>query len=196
VANSPDLDKPALRARARERRRAANLLTGQAIRDVALALPELGAASCVAAYIARMGEPDTTPLLAALRSRGVEVLLPVLRPDLDLDWAADDGGRQPSTVRAGLAEPVGPPLGLDALARAQVVIVPALAVDQSGGRLGYGGGSYDRALVRRSPTAYVVALLHEGELSSEPLPVEAHDVRVDAVVLPSGVVRFGPRASG
>jgi 5-formyltetrahydrofolate cyclo-ligase len=63
-------------------------------------------------------------------------------------------------------------------------------VDRTGVRLGYGGGCYDRALTRIRPGALVVALLHEGELLEEPLPAEDHDRRVDAVALPSGVVRL------
>jgi 5-formyltetrahydrofolate cyclo-ligase len=190
VANTPGSAKSALRRHAREHRRGADLSTGAAIRDAALTLEELREASCVAAYVARMGEPDTAELLEILRARGVQVLLPVLLPDLDLDWAADDGTRRQSIVRPGLAEPAGTPLGPTALARADVVVVPALAVDRTGARLGYGGGSYDRALARRSPASYVVALLHDGELSPAPLPVEPHDVRVDAVVMPSGAVRL------
>ena len=57
-------------------------------------------------------------------------------------------------------------------------------------RLGYGGGCYDRALTRIRPDALVVALLHDGELLDDPLPTEAHDRRVDAVAMPSGVVRL------
>ena len=71
--------------------------------------------------------------------------------------------------------------------------MPALAVDRSGIRLGNGGGCYDRALARVAPDVLVVALLHDGELTDEPLPAEAHDRPVDAVATPSGVVRLGRR---
>ncbi len=190
MANTPSEHKSALRAAARERRRSANPQTGQALCDAALGLHELATAACVAAYVARMGEPDTAPLLAALAARGTPVLLPVLLPDLDLDWAMEDGSRRMSQVRAGLAEPAGPPMGRIALGLATVVVAPALAVDRSGVRLGHGGGSYDRALAAAGRGAFVVALLHEGELTDSPLPAEPHDRPVDAVVLPSGVVRF------
>ncbi|MFL6099512.1 MAG: 5-formyltetrahydrofolate cyclo-ligase [Actinomycetales bacterium] len=185
-------DKAELRRQALARRATADLSTGAALRDAVLALPELSTATCVTAYVARMAEPDTAPLIDELHRRGTRVLLPVLLPDLDLDWAPDDGERHRSSVHRGLTEPTGTPLGRDAIAEADVVLAPALAVDRSGVRLGYGGGCYDRALTRIRPGTLVVALLHEGELRDEPLPAEDHDRRVDAVALPSGVVRIAP----
>lgn len=155
-----------------------------------LALPEVSAASTVAAYIARTGEPDTAPLLQELARRGVQVLLPILLPDMDLDWGLDEDARVHSTLTPRLVEPSGRRLGVAGIARADVVVVPALAVDRAGYRLGYGGGCYDRALARARPDAVRVALLHDGELSEEPLPHEPHDQRVQAVATPAGVVRL------
>jgi 5-formyltetrahydrofolate cyclo-ligase len=155
-----------------------------------LALPELADARTVTAYVARTGEPDTGPLLAELAARGVRVLQPVLRPDYDLDWVVDDGTRLVSEVHGSLSEPSGVRLGPEGVSQADLVLVPALAVDRSGMRLGHGGGCYDRALARVRPGVLVVALLHDGELTDEPLPAEPHDRRVDAVALPSGVVRL------
>ena len=190
MSNSHDGTKSDLRRAARERRRSANSQTGQALCDVVLRLPELASASCVAAYIARSGEPETAPLLAGLAERGVRVLLPVLLPDMDLDWAADDGPRVHSTLTPSLVEPAGERLGPAGIAAADVVLVPALNVDRSGVRLGYGGGCYDRALTRVRPDALLLALLHDGELTEQPLPAEPHDRRVQAVATPSGVVRL------
>ena len=163
-----------------------------------LACPSWRRAACVAAYVARTGEPDTGPLLADLAARGVRVLLPVLLPDLDLDWAADDGTAActPTVHGPACSSRPGRRSGRMALALADVVLVPALAVDRSGIRLGYGGGCYDRALARVAPGALVVALLHDGELTDEPLPAEPHDRPVDAVATPSGVVRLPPDVSG
>jgi 5-formyltetrahydrofolate cyclo-ligase len=190
VSTSARPDKSQLRRTALERRTTVDLRTGEAIRDAVLGLPELSSASCVTAYVARKAEPDTGPLIAELHRRGVRVLLPVLLPDLDLDWAADDGERHRSEVHRGLTEPTSRPLGPTAIATADVILAPALAVDRRGVRLGYGGGCYDRALTRIRPDALVVALLHDGELLDDPLPAEPHDRRVDAVAMPSGVVRL------
>jgi 5-formyltetrahydrofolate cyclo-ligase len=150
-------------------------------------LPAVRDAGVVATYLSVGREPPTTALLAAWRARGLPVLLPVVLPDLDLDWALDDGTRQPGVLR-GVAEPAGPPLGPDAVARADVLVVPALAVDPQGRRLGQGGGSFDRALARARPDALVVALVHDDEVPDGPLPVEPHDRPVDVVVTPSRVL--------
>ena len=149
------------------------------------------AAGTVAAYVSRGSEPSTLALLDHLSTRGVRVLLPVVRPDRDLDWALDDGSRRPGVVR-GVLEPDGPRLGVEAISAADVVLVPALAVDAGGRRLGQGGGSYDRALARARAGAAVVALLHPGELL-ESVPVAGHDRRVDVAVTSERVVRFGAR---
>jgi 5-formyltetrahydrofolate cyclo-ligase len=112
-----------------------------------------------------------------------------VRDDLDLDWALDDGERRTSAV-VRVSEPTGPRLGPQAVAEAAVVLVPALAVDRRGVRLGQGGGSYDRALSRVRPGTLVVALLHPGELFDEPLPSAPHDRPVHAVATVDGVVRL------
>jgi 5-formyltetrahydrofolate cyclo-ligase len=129
----------------------------------------------VAAYAAVGSEPPTAAALALCR----EVLLPVLLPDGDLDWAA---GRDGIRTERGLIEPTGPRLGPEAISRCDVILVPALAVDRRGNRLGRGGGSYDRSL--RRATGLTIAVLYDGERVDE-LPVEAHDVPVGAVVTPS-----------
>lgn len=141
--------------------------------------PEAGPGP-VAAYVSVGTEPGTGALLTALELAGVPTLLPVLMVDGDLDWAAAEGGLVPG--RHGLLEPAGARLGPDALARCRLVVVPALAVDRTGARLGRGGGSYDRAL--RRTTGRVVALLHDGELAAA-LPSEQHDVPVHAVLTPA-----------
>jgi 5-formyltetrahydrofolate cyclo-ligase len=77
-------------------------------------------------------------------------------------------------------------LGVDALATCDLVVTPGLSVDRHGTRLGQGGGCYDRALRHRDPAAPVVTLLHEGEASDVDLPVDEHDLPVDAYVTTTG----------
>jgi 5-formyltetrahydrofolate cyclo-ligase len=156
------------------------------------ALSEVRSAAVVATYLSTGAEPPTTALVAGWRARGLPVLLPVVLPDLDLDWALDDGTRRAGAL-PGVAEPAGARLGRDAVARADVLVVPALAVDREGRRLGQGGGSFDRALARTRPDALVVALVHDDEVPAGPLPVEPHDRPVDVVVTPSRVVVVRPR---
>jgi 5-formyltetrahydrofolate cyclo-ligase len=168
-------------AGAEQRARASAQLTRRVLN-----LPVVEAAHCVAAYVSFGTEPSTAELLAGISSRSVPVLLPVLRADLDLDWAIYDGTHHLTQGPVGVRSPDGPPLGRHTLARADVVVVPALAVDRQGHRLGRGGGSYDRALSRIAPGAVVVAPVYEGELLDD-VPAEDHDRRVHLAVLPSGV---------
>lgn len=195
VTHGPAVAKQALRERLRAQRRttARSVADGRRLAAAVLALPEVLAAcshaGAVAAYVSRPGEPPTGELIERLLRAGVDVLLPVLLPDLDLDWALDDGTRQPGFIASTL-EPGGERGGVDAIARAEVIVVPALAVDQAGRRLGQGGGSYDRALTRADQTALVVALVHDSELLDEPVPVAAHDRWVDAAVTTARTVRF------
>ncbi|MCP9953443.1 5-formyltetrahydrofolate cyclo-ligase [Actinomadura madurae] len=158
---------------------------GRPIRDALLVVPELEMAGTVAAYVSIGTEPDTRSLLFALWKRGTYVLLPRLLPDGDLDWASYEGPDSLVPGARGCLEPSEPPRGPGAVAGADVVLVPAVAVDRTGLRLGRGGGSYDRALARVGPAILTVALLYDGELVSR-LPAEPHDQRVRAAVTPSG----------
>jgi 5-formyltetrahydrofolate cyclo-ligase len=119
------------------------------------------------------------------------VLLPVVQPDLDLDWALFDGPRSLAPARMGLLEPVGARLGVDAVATADLLLVPGLAVSPTGDRMGRGGGCYDRALSRVPVGTPVWVLLYDDEVGLE-VPVEPHDRRVTGAVSPSGLTRFAP----
>jgi 5-formyltetrahydrofolate cyclo-ligase len=163
---------------------------GRALREAVLELPQVQMAGTIAAYYSLSSEPDTHGLVYALWKRGGYVLLPLLRPDADLDWASYEG---PDSLRPGprgLAEPSEPPRGMDAVTRADLVLVPALAVDRGGVRLGRGGGSYDRALARVAPGIPTIALVYDGELLDE-VPADRHDQRVRLVARPSaGITRL------
>ncbi|MGW6094116.1 5-formyltetrahydrofolate cyclo-ligase [Streptomyces sp. NPDC055157] len=158
----------------------------------AVNLPELAEARTVAAYVSVGREPGTRALLDALHARRARVLLPVLLPDNDLDWAAYEGADSLVPAARGLLEPDGPRLGPDAVLDADVVLLPGLAVDGRGMRLGRGGGSYDRVLARLATAGAhpaLVVLLYDNELVAQ-VPVEPHDHPVDAVVTPAGARRF------
>jgi 5-formyltetrahydrofolate cyclo-ligase len=145
----------------------------------------------VAAFVPMPGEPGGAGLPDGLAAVVSTVLLPVLLPDRDLDWAQYQGPDSlggPGGGPALLREPSGPRLGPDAVASVDALLVPALAVDRTGVRLGRGGGSFDRALARVGPDTAIVALLYDGELRVD-LPAESHDRRVTAVITPSGLWR-------
>jgi 5-formyltetrahydrofolate cyclo-ligase len=161
------------------------------VRDTAVQLIRRLHPTVVAAYVPIGTEPGGADLPAALAAAlppGGRLLLPLLRPDLDLDWAEWAHGDPLTPAGRGLREPAGPGLGRSAVGGAELVFVPAVAVDRRGRRLGRGGGSYDRALARVSPGALTVALLHDGELLAE-VPAEPHDRAVRAAITPgTGVV--------
>ncbi|MFJ4899776.1 5-formyltetrahydrofolate cyclo-ligase [Streptomyces sp. NPDC088727] len=183
----------------RELLAARRLLTGEdveraaeALARRALTLPELSGARTVAAYVSVGREPGTRALLDALRARGVRVLLPVLLPDNDLDWAPYEGTGSLAQAGRGLLEPAGERLGPDAVLDADAVLLPGLAVDGRGMRLGRGGGSYDRVLARLSAAGAhpsLIVLLYDAEVAAR-VPEEPHDHPVDAVVTPAGSRRF------
>jgi 5-formyltetrahydrofolate cyclo-ligase len=168
---------------------------GRALRDAVLDLPEVATAGTVAAYYSVGSEPPSRGLVYALWKRGTYVLLPVLRPDGDLDWASYEGPSSLVPGPFGLLEPSEVLRGVTAVSRADVVIAPALACSVRGDRLGRGGGSYDKALARVGGSVLTLALLYDDELLPE-VPVEPHDVPVRAVARPrDGISRLPGRLS-
>jgi 5-formyltetrahydrofolate cyclo-ligase len=163
---------------------------GRTLRDAVLSLPEAQMAGTVAAYVSVGTEPDTRGLVYALWKRGTYVLLPLLLDDNDLDWACYEGPDSLAAGPRGLLQPTEPPRGSAAVSSADLVIVPALAVDRGGRRLGRGGGSYDRALARVGAAVPTVALIYDGELLDE-VPAGPHDQRVRMVARPGeGITRL------
>ncbi len=148
---------------------------------------EVRRAATVACYASVGSEPGTSLLLNVLVAQGRRVVLPVLMPGGDLDWCVHTGDLLPAG--RGLLEPPGPRLGPESLATADAVLVPGLAVDRSGMRLGRGGGSYDRALGRVPVGTFTCVLLYDDEVLDR-VPIEPHDRPVTAAVTPSGLVRF------
>lgn len=153
--------------------------------------PRLLRCAVVCAYLPLPTEPLAIALLDELHAAGVQVLVPIVSPDAPLDWT-----RYPtpaSTGPFGVAEPTGPRQGPEAVTRAGVVLVPALSVDTAGHRLGRGGGHYDRTLALPAADGpgtatgrpELIAVLFDGELVPS-VPFDAHDIRVDAGVTPTG----------
>jgi 5-formyltetrahydrofolate cyclo-ligase len=175
----------ARRARSPERRRADAAALAAGLPAVLDGVPDP-----VCLFVAVGGEPGATPegalpVLDAARALGRRVLLPVTVGAAPLDWAAFTGRDSLGPGPHGLLEPVGPRLGPHAVADAGLVVVPALAVDHDGVRLGRGGGHYDRTLPLAGPHTRLVALLADDGLVPGPLPAEAHDVAVHAVWRPA-----------
>lgn len=161
----------------------------------------------IAAYVAAPGEPDPGPIRDAVRAAGGRVLLPLPGPDRQLAWAVDDGHHVPDPVLP-VSVPAGAPIGEGASCLIEqgvtLLLVPALAVDTTGIRLGQGGGFYDRLLADLASEAHgpgttgpggqgrlplVVAVVHPQEVRApRALPREAHDAPVDAALTAEGLI--------
>jgi len=192
--------KSAMREWIRARRRllstAKRAETASALVETALEIPEIQAAQCVALYAAKATEPETAPLRSALRRLGIGVVLPLVRPT-GLEWSWDTGRNLARGAGPGVPEPAGPSLGERGLLSADVVLVPALAVDTLGTRLGQGGGYYDRTLPLLDPGVPVIAVVYDDEVldaAVEPLPSEHHDIPVDAALTPLRLLRLPGRS--
>lgn len=150
-------------------------------------VPLLKGVTTVALYASRPTEPGTAPLIAALHERGVEVLLPMLGPGLSRDWAKHAPGDHLEVRAPGRPpEADGPGLGEDAVRLADLVLAPALAVDDAGTRLGQGGGWYDRVLRHARPGVPIYAVVFDDEVLHLTLPHAEHDLPVHGVLTPSG----------
>lgn len=155
----------------RELRRKSQSPDRQAPGRILLTAPELKAAHVIASFQSYGEEPDTFALHEYLEGQGKTIYLPRLNPDKSLTW-----------LHQGIE------VNVEDLKSVEVVIIPALAIDSRGVRLGQGGGSFDRSLPQVK--GWKVALIDSVCLSPIDLPEEEHDVRVDAVVTENGIVRF------
>ncbi len=170
----------------------------QLLRDKLEALENmLTSDTTVCAYVPVGTEPGSIELLDMLLRRSGRVLLPVARTTADntplpLSW----GEYRPGTLttgRWGLLEPPQPWLPASALAEGGLVLVPALAVDRGGVRLGRGRGFYDRSLRGHDPQAPLVAIVRDAELLDE-IPAGPHDVPMTHALTPrGGLIALVPR---
>jgi 5-formyltetrahydrofolate cyclo-ligase len=136
----------------------------------------------VCAYVPIGAEPGSPAMLDALVDLGLRVLLPVTHADQPLCWGDYRPGELVDAA-FGLREPAAPHLEPDAVALAQVILVPALAVDRRGVRLGRGAGFYDRSLQLAAPGVRLVAVVRDDELVDR-LPAERHDVQMTHALTP------------
>ena len=155
----------------------------------------VGDAATVCAYVPMGTEPGSPAILDALSRLCATVLLPVAHTGpggehLPLQWGRYVPG-QLTEGRFGAHEPAGPWLPPSAVATAEVVLVPALAVDRHGVRLGRGGGFFDRTLSLCEPDTRLVAVVRDREVLDE-VPGEPHDVRMTHALTPgAGLIRLG-----
>jgi 5-formyltetrahydrofolate cyclo-ligase len=178
-------------AERQQRSDAARQGAARGLRDVFLELPQVQHAHRVWLYVSRPEELGTGLLRAALAARGVCVLLPVITSAGEVTWTPDmafPDARADSQVRLQATGSGAPP----PLAEGAIVVVPALAVDNLGHRLGR-SERYDRALRLVGPIQLVLAAVHDSEVfdaAVEPVPTELHNLWVDAAITPSRILFF------
>lgn len=188
------MDKAALRRRVRDRRGARSPQERDEVAEqiAARAIAFLpGESRDVTCYVSTPGEPGTGPLISSLLQRRHRVWLPRIEGD-ELTWVLVESDSTYAPGPLGIRQPTGS--GVTSLDFADVVLMPALAVDPAGRRLGQGGGYFDRALAVTATLAdggpVLVALVHDDEVVDE-VPTEPHDRLVDAIVTPARVLRTG-----
>lgn len=143
-------------------------------------------------YVPIGSEPGSVQMIDEVADHGVRVLLPVVVGPGPLEWAWYDGRESLRSGPFGLLQPIGERLGPAALRIADAVLVPALAVDRSGVRLGRGAGYYDRSLAMAATGTPLIAVVRDQEVF-DVLPAEPHDVRMTGVLTPGrGLRRLGP----
>jgi len=193
-------DKTVLRASVRARRRAWSESASpeqrgaraSALAEAVLADPDVRRACdngrVVTCYASLPSEPPTSTLLETLTSAGARVLLPIVQPERSLHWAWFSAQSVLLPAGMGIPEPVGEVVARDAegllALEPAILLIPALAVDQGGARLGQGGGYFDTLLSRLPPATdggpLIVALVGVDEcLALGAIPTEPHDREVD-----------------
>lgn len=153
-----------------------------------VALVRQRAPALVGCYLSGADEPDTRPFLNWAAADGLDVLVPVSRPDGRLDWVHSRGGpEQPGLF--GISEMVGEVVAASVFRGVNLLLIPAAAVDHSGMRMGWGRGYFDRTLASLEEPPPVFAVVYDDELR-ESVPSETHDRPVDGVVTPSQTRHF------
>lgn len=173
--------KQSLRARllAARRERPADQRTAAQDANTRHLLALTAGSDTVCAFLPLATEPLGRGLLDRLDDAGIRVLVPVVVGAEPLDWtdysAARTAGRTPTAGPLGIPRLAGPRLGPAVAAAAAAILVPALAVDPQGYRLGRGGGHYDRTLALVAAQArrrqVVIGVVYD----SERLPHVPHD---------------------
>ena len=144
---------------------------------------EFESAKVIASYRSYGDEPSTENLNQLILSAGKQLLLPRLLSDNRLEFCSWDGDLRKLQLNGKVEEP----LSARFEGMIDLIIVPALAIDKAGNRLGQGGGSYDRAL--HEFKVFSIALVNEDEVI-DALPSEGHDQKVNAALTPTSLIRF------
>jgi 5-formyltetrahydrofolate cyclo-ligase len=156
--------------------------------DELLNLKEIKAATNIGTYLSLPDEPESNSINSQLIAAGKTLYLPKTKADYSMEWVKWGGQLAELSPNNNfskiLLEPVGSPTSLGDL---EVLIIPALAIDQNGYRLGRGKGFYDRAL--SGFQGFRISLIYDEDFIPE-LPKDEFDQKVDAVLTPTKFFRF------
>ena len=155
-----------------------------------IALEEFSRSACIALYAPAHNETDTSEILEAAFAVGKRVLYPavcgermVYRQVEELENLAEGS--------FGILEPC--PTGIDHHAdEPDLIIVPGVAFDPNGHRIGYGKGYYDRFLLHPGRKAHLIGLCHDFQLIDGAIPAEEHDIRMELIVTDRRIIRVAP----
>lgn len=191
-----DLDraKAALRVHARAARQAVlpeyRTARAYAVAERILGLPEMAAATAVMLYGASPEEVDVSVLESTLRERGVRIAYPRVAGfrTLSVHWVDD-----PAVLLRGAFGLLEPPEGTPqtAVSRLSAIIVPGVAFDSEGNRLGSGGGYYDSLLGGPDPVPVTIGVAYDEQIV-DMVPHDERDRPTDVVVTPTRVFRRSP----
>lgn len=187
------MPKQSLRTAMLERRRristANRAAWGQAAQFRLLSTPEYVAANVLALYSPVRDEIPTDTIFHAAREAGKRLAYPrVAATGLEFVEVSDLDGMRPG--RFGVLEPVG--VSLLPLATIDLMVIPGVAYDLEGFRLGYGKGCYDRFLHGSDVKPLRAGFCYELQLTAS-LPVENHDIAMHLLITESRILRFAPQ---
>ena len=159
-------------------------------RQIRALTSSMGGVTLPALFVPTPLEPDMSLALGLFERALLPVLLDEAGDPLGAPrWGLWEAGRALVTLGRPPAQPDGDALGAESLKEADLIVVPALAASADGTRLGQGGGWYDRALTHRSPDVPIVAVIFDDEvLEAGIIPMEPHDVPIDAIVTPTRTI--------
>lgn len=191
--SSVSLHKGLLRDHLRKIRRQKSQVFSEkpaAYQDSILALCD-SSVQTVAAYLPMTGEPPIRDALATLHRRGIEVLVPVVEKKRTLSWVVWSPDIEHPVSAFGIEEPTGPRFDSDRFLAADLHLIPALAYDLSGRRLGQGGAFYDTLLAQANTrdSSYVGIVFSHEVLDA--VPAEPHDSALGFVLTEKGLRRLG-----
>lgn len=151
-----------------------------------LSLAEYAEAECIALYAPAHNETDTGMILTAAFASGKRVLYPAVCGH-HMTFRRVERIDELQKGAFGILEPC--PVGTDHQAdEADLIVVPGIAFDLAGHRVGYGKGFYDRFLNHPGCRAHLIGLCHDFQLTEKLIPADAHDIPMEIIVSDTRII--------